>query len=75
MDNANLRFENTHSVTSLYETYPEEEAKRLKDKLEIPYTPKHGSWLTMAEIELNVIKNHGLSERIATIEQMRKEAV
>jgi transposase len=64
---------NTHSVASLYETFPAEEAKRLKDRLEIHYTPKHGSWLNMAEIELNVINNHGLSTRIPTIEQMRKE--
>jgi transposase len=65
---------NTHSVTSLYETFPAEEAKRLRDKLEIHYTPKHGNWLNMAEIELHVINNHGLSERIPDIEQMRKEA-
>jgi transposase len=64
---------NTHSIASLYETFPAEEAKRLKDKLEIHYTPKHGSWLNMAEIELNVINNHGLSPRIPTIEQMREE--
>jgi transposase len=66
---------NTHSVASLYETFPAEEARRLRDKLEIHYTPKHGSWLTMAEIELNVINNHGLSERIPDIEQMREEAM
>jgi transposase len=65
---------NTHNIASLYETFPAEEAKRLRDKLEIHYTPKHGSWLNMAEIELNVINNHGLSERIPTIEQMREEA-
>jgi transposase len=65
---------NTHNVASLYETFPAEEAKRLRDKLEIHYTPKHGSWLNMAEIELNVINNHGLSGRIPTIDQMRKEA-
>jgi transposase len=64
---------NTHSIASLYETYPAEEAKRIKDKVEIHYTPKHGSWLNMAEIELNVINNHGLTSRIPTIEQMRKE--
>ena len=64
---------NTHSIASLYETYPAEEAKRIKDKLEIHYTPKHGSWLNMAEIELNVINNQGLSPRIPTIEQMKKE--
>jgi transposase len=65
---------NTHSIASLYETFPAEEARRLRDKLEIHYTPKHGSWLNMAEIELNVINNHGLSQRIPTIGQMRKEA-
>jgi transposase len=64
---------NTHNIASLYETYPAEEAKRIKDKLEIHYTPKHGSRLNMAEIELNVINNHGLTSRIPTIEQMRKE--
>jgi transposase len=65
---------NTHSIASLYETFPAEEAGRLRDKLEIYYTPKHGSWLNMAEIELNVINNHGLPKRIPDIEQMRKEA-
>ena len=64
---------NTHTIGSLYETFPPEEAKRLKDKLEIHYTPKHGSWLNMAEIEINVLVNHGLSKRVATIEQMEKE--
>jgi hypothetical protein len=62
---------NTHSIASLYETFPAEEAKRLRDKLEIHSTPKHGSWFNMAERELNVI-NHGLSARRSTIEQMRK---
>jgi transposase len=65
---------NTHGIASLYETFPADEAKQIKDKLEIHYTPKHGSWLNMAEIELNVINNHGLSSRIPAIEQMRKEA-
>jgi len=64
---------NTHTIGSLYETFPPEEAKRLKDKLEIHYTPKHGSWLNMAEIEINVLVNHGLSKRVATMEQMEKE--
>jgi transposase len=49
------------------------EAKRLQDRLEMHYTPKQGSWLNMAEIELKVINNHGLSTRLPTIEQMRKE--
>ncbi|MHB9292564.1 putative IS630 family transposase ISSac1 [Hollandina sp. SP2] len=64
---------NTQSIASMYETFPAEEAKRLKDKLEIPYTPKHGSWLNMAEIELKVINNQGVSTGIATIQQMSKE--
>jgi transposase len=64
---------NTHTAASLYETFPAEEAARLRDKLEIHYTPKHGSRLNMAEIELNVINNHGLSQRIPAIEQMKEE--
>jgi hypothetical protein len=65
---------NTQSIASLYETFPAEEAGRLRNKLEIHSTPKHGSWLNMAERELNVINNQGLSARIPTREQMRKEA-
>jgi transposase len=64
---------NTHTIGSLYETFPPEEAKRLRDKLEIHYTPKHGSWLNMAEIEIIVLVNHGLSKRIPTMQQMKKE--
>jgi hypothetical protein len=56
---------NTHNAVSLYETFPPEEAKRIKDKLEIHYTPK--------QIELNMINNHELSARIPTIGQMREE--
>jgi transposase len=65
---------NTHNIASVYETFPPQEAKRIRDKLEIHYTPKHGSWLNMAEIELSVINNHGLSDRVPTIEQMKQEA-
>jgi hypothetical protein len=64
---------NTHNAASLYETFPAEEARRLGEKREIHYTPKHGNRLNMAEIELNVINNRGLSPRIPAIEQMRKE--
>lgn len=64
---------NTHTIGSLYKRFPAEEARQLRDKLEIHYTPKHGSWLNMAEIELNVLVNHGLSKRVPTIEQMREE--
>ena len=64
---------NTHTIGSLYETFSPKEAKRIRDKLEIHYTPKHGSWLNMAEIEINVLINHGLTKRIPTIHQMIKE--
>jgi hypothetical protein len=57
---------------SLYETYPAEEAKRIKDRLELHYTPKHGNWLNMAEIELSVINNQGLPARVGTLEEMRQ---
>ena len=46
---------NTHSPSSFYEVFAPEEARRLTEKLEIHYTPKHGSWLNMAEIELSVL--------------------
>ena len=49
------------------------EAKRIWNRLEIHHTPKHGSWLNMAEIELSVLNHHGLSERIASVEKMRSE--
>jgi hypothetical protein len=49
---------NTHSPASLYEAFPPEEAKRLADRLEIHHTPKHGSWLNMAEIELSALGRH-----------------
>ena len=56
---------NTHSPASLYEAFAPAEAKRLADKLEIHYTPKHGSWLNMAEIELSVLSRQCLNRRIA----------
>ena len=64
---------NTHTIGSLYKAFPPEEARQLRDKLEIHYTPKHGSWLNMAEIEINVLANHGLSKRVPTMAQMKKE--
>jgi hypothetical protein len=63
---------NTHSPASLYEAFPPAEAKRLADKLEIHYTPKHGSWLNMAEIELAVLAGQCLDRRLpdrATLER------
>jgi len=56
---------NTHSPASLYEAFPPAEAKRLADKLEIHHTPKHGSWLNVAEIELSVLGRQCLDRRIA----------
>ena len=55
---------NTHSAASLYETFEPPEARRLAERLEIHYTPKHGSWLNMAEIELGVIARQCLGDRI-----------
>jgi transposase len=56
---------NTHSKSSLYEALVPQEAKRIADKLDIHYTPKHGSWLNMAEIELSHLSSQGLASRIA----------
>ena len=55
---------NTHTPGSLYEAFPPAEAKRLANKLEIHYTPKHGSWLDMAETELSVLTRQCLDRRI-----------
>lgn len=51
---------NTHTIASLYETFGPQEAQLLASRLEIHYTPKHGSWLNMAEIEFSVLKRHAL---------------
>jgi hypothetical protein len=64
---------NTHSAASLYETFPPEEARRLARRLEIHYTPKHGSWLNVAEIELSALNSQCLDRRIPDIDLMRKE--
>ena len=55
---------NTHKPASLYEAFPPEEARRILDRLEIHHTPKHGSWLNMAEIELGVLGRQCLKRRI-----------
>lgn len=64
---------NTHSIASLYETFDPKEARRLTERLDIHYTPKHGSWLNMAEIELSVLKGQCLDRRIADMETMQAE--
>lgn len=65
---------NTHNAASLYETYPPEEARRIVSKLEIHYTPKHGSWLDIAECELSVLGRQCLEKRrIDNLEDLNKE--
>ena len=64
---------NTHSPASFYEAFPPEEAERLSEKLEIHYTPTHGSWLNMAEIELAVLAGHPLNGRIGDPVQLERE--
>jgi len=63
----------THKPSALYEAFEPKEAKRIWDRLEFVYTPKHGSWLNMAEIELNVLMGQCLNRRIDNIETMKKE--
>jgi DDE superfamily endonuclease len=54
---------NTHRPASLYEAFPPEEARRILTQLEFPHTPKHGSWLNLAEIEFSVLQRQGLDRR------------
>jgi len=64
---------NTHKPSALYETFLPEEAKRIWDRFEFIYTPKHGSWLNMAEIELNVLMGQCLNRRIDKMATIRSE--
>ena len=64
---------NTHVPGSLYDTFQPDKAKAILDRFEFVYTPKHGSWLNMAEIELNVLTGQCLNRRIDDIEVVRKE--
>lgn len=64
---------NTHRIASLYDAFPPEDARRLAARLEIHYTPKHGSWLNMAEIELSVLKGQCLDRRIPDMATMQAE--
>ena len=68
MDNLNI-----HKPASLYKAFPAAEARRIIKKLEIHYTPKHGSWLDIAEIELNVMTRQCLSRRIDSLDKLSKE--
>ncbi len=64
---------NTHTPAPLYEVFPPAEAKRLADKLEIHYTPKHGSWLNIAEIELSVLSRQCLDRRVPDVATLQAE--
>ena len=64
---------NTHTMASLYEAFPPDEARAIARKLEVHYTPKHGSWLNIAEIELAVLSNSCLSRRIPDEPTLRRE--
>lgn len=64
---------NTHCTGSFYETFKPQEAKRLMDKIEFVFTPKHGSWLNMAEIELNVLTKQCLNRHIDNLKTIKKE--
>jgi len=64
---------NTHTAGSLYEKFTPKEAKQIWDRFEFVYTPKHGSWLNMAEIELNVINKQCLDRRIDSIDKIKEE--
>lgn len=67
---------NTHVISSLYEAFPASEANRIKRKLELHYTPKHGSWLNMAECELSSLSNQCLGKRrIGDMEELSKEVL
>ena len=65
---------NTHQLASLYEAFPPEEARRLVERLEIHHTPKHGSWLNIAEIELSVFTRQCLDQRISDLKTLQAKA-
>jgi transposase len=64
---------NTHTIASLYQTFPPAEALEMAKRLEIHFTPKHGSWLNMAEIELSALTSQCLQRRIDNLSKLRKE--
>jgi DDE superfamily endonuclease len=66
---------NTHTPGALYDVFPPAEAKRLADKLEIHYTPKHGSWLNIAEIEFSVLSRQCLDRRVPDAATLAREVV
>jgi hypothetical protein len=64
---------NTHTLSALYEVFPAQEARRLCRRFEVHYTPKHGSWLNMAEIELSVLDRQCLSQRLSSLDQAQQQ--
>jgi DDE superfamily endonuclease len=64
---------NTHTPAALYEVFPPAQARHLMEKLELHYTPRHGSWFNMAEIELSVLSQHPLSHRIADQAELQRQ--
>ena len=64
---------NTHTIASLYAAFPPEIARRLVERLDLHFTPKHGSWLNIAEIELSILTQQCLDRRIPSLEELRKE--
>jgi hypothetical protein len=64
---------NTHTPACLYEAFPPERARRIAAKLEWHYTPKHGSWLNVAEVELAALSKQCLGRRIGSLEELRRE--
>ena len=65
---------NTHRPASLYETFPAAEARRIAKRLEFHYTPKHGSWLNMAEIEFSLLSCSCLKQRLPNKETLRRKS-
>jgi hypothetical protein len=63
---------NTHALSSFYEAFPAPEARRLAQKVEIHFTPKHGSWLNMAEIELSILARQCLADRIPSLQVLQE---
>jgi hypothetical protein len=66
---------NTHHIASLYAAFDAETARRLARRLEVRYTPRHGSWLNVAEVELSALARQCLDRRIGSAEELRAEVV
>jgi hypothetical protein len=66
---------NTHTPAALYETFPPAEARRILQRLEFHYTPKHGSWLNMAEIEIAILERNALSRRLEVEAALRRQVL